>query len=151
MCIRDRFSQEDAAEIRYLMNRARRTGLASQQLEVKTGARTLHLAVTVAAIDPSRNLRGPSSGFVVVIEDTSDLLRAQKLSLIHISINGLRSAGTNVMLDGVANNDECTESSGICWPVSAVNSSLLATPSSMTLVPAERSPLICLLYTSRCV
>jgi nitrogen fixation/metabolism regulation signal transduction histidine kinase len=72
------FTHEDAAEIRYLMNRARRTGLANQQLEVKTGARTLHLSVTVAAIDPSRNLRGATSGFVVVIEDTSDLLRAQK-------------------------------------------------------------------------
>jgi PAS domain S-box-containing protein len=70
------FSHEDAAEIRYLMNRARRTGLANQQIEVKAGGRTLHLAVTVAAIDPAaRNIR---SGFVVVIEDTSDLLRAQK-------------------------------------------------------------------------
>jgi nitrogen fixation/metabolism regulation signal transduction histidine kinase len=72
------FTHEDATEIRYLMNRARRTGLANQQLEVKTGARTLHLSVTVAAIDPNRNPRGVTSGFVVVIEDTSDLLRAQK-------------------------------------------------------------------------
>jgi len=67
------FSREDAAEIRYLMNRARRTGLASQQLDVRTANRTLHLAVTVAAVE-----RGRNSGFVVVIEDTSDLLRAQK-------------------------------------------------------------------------
>jgi PAS domain S-box-containing protein len=78
------FSHEDAAEIRYLMNRARRTGLANQQLEVKAGGRTLHLAVTVAAIDPARKhpgyeaQRGHGSGFVVVIEDSSDLLRAQK-------------------------------------------------------------------------
>jgi two-component system nitrogen regulation sensor histidine kinase NtrY len=74
----DLFSLEDATEIRYLMNRARRTGLATQQLEVKRGGRTLHLAITVAAIDRSRNMRGPNSGFVVIIEDTSDLLRAQK-------------------------------------------------------------------------
>jgi two-component system nitrogen regulation sensor histidine kinase NtrY len=67
------FSREDTAEIRYLMNRARRTGLAAQQLEVKTASQTLHLAVTVAAVE-----RGHNSGFVVVIEDTSDLLRAQK-------------------------------------------------------------------------
>jgi PAS domain S-box-containing protein len=73
------FSPEDAAEIRYLMNRARRTGLATQQLDVKASGRTLHLALTVAAIDPARNVRSHgSSGFVVVIEDTSDLLRAQK-------------------------------------------------------------------------
>ena len=72
------FSQEDAAEIRYLMNRARRTGLSTQQLEVKRGGRTLHLAISVAAIDPGRSVRSNTSGFVVIIEDTSDLLRAQK-------------------------------------------------------------------------
>ena len=71
--IEDLFVREDAAEIRYLMNRARRTGIAAQQLEVKTPTRTLHLAVTVSAIE-----RGRGSGFVIVIEDTSDLLRAQK-------------------------------------------------------------------------
>lgn len=69
----DLFSREDAAEIRYLMNRARRTGLASQQLDVRTTQRTLHLAVSVSAVERNRN-----TGFVVVIEDTSDLLRAQK-------------------------------------------------------------------------
>jgi two-component system nitrogen regulation sensor histidine kinase NtrY len=71
--LEDLFSREDAAEIRYLMNRARRTGHASQQLEVKAARKTLHLAVTVSSIEGRRG-----SGFVIVIEDTSDLLRAQK-------------------------------------------------------------------------
>ncbi len=71
--LEDLFAREDAAEIRYLMNRARRTGHASQQLEVKTPRKTLHLAVTVSSIEGRRG-----SGFVIVIEDTSDLLRAQK-------------------------------------------------------------------------
>jgi PAS domain S-box-containing protein len=71
----DLFPSEDATEIRYLMNRARRTGVASRQFEVNTPARTLHLAITVAAIEGGRN-----AGFVVVIEDTSDLLRAQKVA-----------------------------------------------------------------------
>jgi nitrogen fixation/metabolism regulation signal transduction histidine kinase len=71
--LEDLFSREDAAEIRYLMNRARRTGHATQQLEVKTPRRTLHLAVTVSSIEGRRG-----AGFVIVIEDTSDLLRAQK-------------------------------------------------------------------------
>jgi len=71
--LEDLFAREDAAEIRYLMNRARRTGHATQQLEVKTPHRTLHLAVTVSSIEGRRG-----SGFVIVIEDTSDLLRAQK-------------------------------------------------------------------------
>ena len=71
----DFFPPEDATEIRYLMNRARRTGISSREFEVHTPARTLHLAITVAAIEGGRN-----SGFVVVIEDTSDLLRAQKVA-----------------------------------------------------------------------
>jgi two-component system nitrogen regulation sensor histidine kinase NtrY len=69
----DLFSREDANEIRYLMNRARRTGVASQQLDVGAGGRTLHLSITVAAVE-----RGRNSGFVVVIEDSSDLMRAQR-------------------------------------------------------------------------
>jgi len=73
--LEDLFAREDAVEIRYLMNRARRTGHASQQLEVKTPRKTLHLAVTVSALEERR-----VSGFVIVIEDTSDLLRAQKIA-----------------------------------------------------------------------
>jgi PAS domain S-box-containing protein len=71
--LEDLFPSDDAAEIRYLMKRARRTGIAAQQLELKFGSATLHLAVTVSALDDRQ-----SSGFVMVIEDTSDLLRAQK-------------------------------------------------------------------------
>ena len=69
----DLFTRENASEIRYLMNRARRTGIASQQLDVNTAGKTLHLSITVAAVE-----RGRNSGFVVVIEDSSDLMRAQR-------------------------------------------------------------------------
>jgi len=71
--LEDLFSGEDAVEIRYLMNRARRTGVAGTQLEFKSEQRILHLALTVAALDERR-----SSGFVLVVEDSSELLRAQK-------------------------------------------------------------------------
>jgi two-component system nitrogen regulation sensor histidine kinase NtrY len=71
--LEDLFPAEDAAEIRYLMKRARRMGIAAQQLDLKFGGATLHLAVTISALDNQI-----SSGFVMVIEDTSDLLRAQK-------------------------------------------------------------------------
>ena len=74
----DLFSREDTAEIRYLMNRARRTGVAGTQLEYKAERRVLHLALTVAALDEQR-----SSGFVLVLEDTSELLRAQKSAAWH--------------------------------------------------------------------
>ena len=73
MRLDDLFSKEDAAEIRYLMNRARRTGIAAQQFEIQNQERTLHLSITVSALEDRSN-----SGFVIVFEDTSDLLRAQK-------------------------------------------------------------------------
>ncbi|HYL37883.1 MAG TPA: ATP-binding protein [Bryobacteraceae bacterium] len=75
----DLFSRDDTAEIRYLMNRARRTGVAGTQLEYKAERRVLHLALTVAALDEQRS----SSGFVLVVEDTSELLRAQKAVAWH--------------------------------------------------------------------
>ena len=67
----DLFSGDDLSEIRYLMKRARRTGAAGSQLEITREKNVLHLAVTVASLEERR-------GFVLVIEDTSELLRAQK-------------------------------------------------------------------------
>jgi two-component system nitrogen regulation sensor histidine kinase NtrY len=74
----DLFSREDTAEIRYLMNRARRTSVAGSQIEYKAERRVLQLSLTVAALDELR-----SSGFVLVVEDTSELLRAQKAAAWH--------------------------------------------------------------------
>jgi two-component system nitrogen regulation sensor histidine kinase NtrY len=76
--LEDLFSREDIIEIKYLMKRARRTGVASRQLELRTQNRKLHLAVTVAALEDKL-----TSGFVVVLEDTSELLRAQKSAAWH--------------------------------------------------------------------
>ena len=76
--LEDLFSREDAAEIKYLMKRARRTGLASRQLEMQTERQTMHLAVTVSALEEKI-----TSGFVIVLEDTSELLRAQKAAAWH--------------------------------------------------------------------
>ena len=76
--LEDLFSREDTAEIKYLMKRARRTGLATRQLELQTADRKLHLAVTVSALEERL-----TSGFVVVLEDTSELLRAQKAAAWH--------------------------------------------------------------------
>jgi len=76
--LEDLFGREDLAEIKYLMKRARRTGAASTQLEFKREQRTLHLSVTVSALEAKL-----TSGFVVVLEDTSELLRAQKAAAWH--------------------------------------------------------------------
>jgi PAS domain S-box-containing protein len=76
--LEDLFTREDTAEIRYLCKRARRTGLASRQLELTHDRRTLHLAITASALEDKLN-----SGFVLVLEDTSELLRAQRLAAWH--------------------------------------------------------------------
>jgi two-component system nitrogen regulation sensor histidine kinase NtrY len=72
--IEDLFTREESAEIRYLMNRARRMGLATSQFESRNG-RQQSLAVTVSALEDKL-----TSGFVIVLEDTTELLRAQKAS-----------------------------------------------------------------------
>ncbi len=69
--LRDLFSGENLHEIRYLLKKARRTGTAACQLELQRVSSVLHLAVTAASLEEHR-------GFVLVLEDTSDLLRAQK-------------------------------------------------------------------------
>jgi len=74
----DLFSPEDIDGIRYVMNRARRTGVAGMQMEYKAERQLLQLSLTVAAVDERR-----SSGFVLVVEDTSELLRAQKTAAWH--------------------------------------------------------------------
>lgn len=67
----DLFGETDLAEIRYLLKRARRIGSAGTQIEVERDGAVLHLAVTIASL-------AERSGFVIVLEDTSDILRAQK-------------------------------------------------------------------------
>jgi PAS domain S-box-containing protein len=76
--LEDLFGRDDTAEIKYLMKRARRTGLAFSQMELKTERQKLHLAVTVSALETKL-----TSGFVLVLEDSSELLRAQKSAAWH--------------------------------------------------------------------
>jgi PAS domain S-box-containing protein len=71
--LEDLFSREDTAELKFLMKRARRTGVASRQLELSLANRRVHVAVTVSAVEEKL-----TSGFVVVLEDTTELLRGQK-------------------------------------------------------------------------
>jgi len=66
---------EDAARgFEHLMRRSLRLGAASQELEIALSGRVLHAAVTVSSLGPRRS----SPGFVVVVDDLTDLLRAQK-------------------------------------------------------------------------
>ncbi len=76
--LEDIFSREDTVDIKYMMKRARRTGAAFRQIDLKTPRQTLHLAVTVSALEEKL-----SSGFVIVLEDTSELMRAQRSAAWH--------------------------------------------------------------------
>jgi hypothetical protein len=63
-----------AEELATLIRRANRMGAASTELEFKAHGRTLYLAITSARLD----LGHGQSGSVLVIEDTTDFLRAQR-------------------------------------------------------------------------
>ena len=76
----DLFPPEHATELRYLMKRARRTGLAASQVDLERPGQVLHLALTVSAL-PAHEPDAP--GYVVVLEDTSEMLRAQKAEAWH--------------------------------------------------------------------
>jgi two-component system nitrogen regulation sensor histidine kinase NtrY len=67
-------SGEAARGVQQLMRRALRMGVASKELEVALPGRVLHAAVTVSSLGP----RSANPGFVVVLVDLTELLRAQK-------------------------------------------------------------------------
>jgi two-component system, NtrC family, nitrogen regulation sensor histidine kinase NtrY len=76
--IEDLFPAEEAGEVRYMMKRARRTGLVTRQFEFLKGRQTMHLGVTVSTVDDK-----PGSPTILVIEDTGEVLRAQKQAAWH--------------------------------------------------------------------
>lgn len=74
----DLIPAENEGEFSRLLKRARRTGTASRQLELATSDGSRQLSVTVTALEAR-----VTSGFVMVIEDTSELLKAQKAAAWH--------------------------------------------------------------------
>jgi two-component system, NtrC family, nitrogen regulation sensor histidine kinase NtrY len=70
----DLFSPEEAREVARLVRRAARQGVVSRQMELDLGGRRATVALTVSSI----RLRQEAAGFVVVIEDLTELLRAQR-------------------------------------------------------------------------
>jgi hypothetical protein len=66
--------EEAARFVHILMRRSLRLGTATQELEFSASGRLLRAAVTVSSLGPLRSNRG----FVVVVDDLTDLLRAQK-------------------------------------------------------------------------
>src|SRR5208283_4795505 len=60
--------------LQHLMRRSLRMGVVSREIELVAGGRVLHLAITVSSLGP----RKANSGFVLVFDDLTEVLRAQK-------------------------------------------------------------------------
>ena len=68
-------------DIGHLLRKADRMGLTASQMEIVTPELNLNVAVTVASLDAPADANNPAMqrvGYVVVLEDMTDLLRAQK-------------------------------------------------------------------------
>lgn len=65
---------EAVRTLEQLMRRALRMGVVSREIEVLVSDRLLHLAVTVSSLGPRR----ANTGFVLVFDDLTEVLRAQK-------------------------------------------------------------------------
>ena len=65
---------EADATLENLMRRALRMGVLTQEIEVLVSDRLLHLAVTVSSLGPRR----AHTGYVIVFDDLTEVLRAQK-------------------------------------------------------------------------
>ena len=62
------------ASCNYLMRRSLRMGVVSREIETVVSGRVLHLAVTASSLGPRR----ANSGYVLVLDDLTEMLRAQK-------------------------------------------------------------------------
>lgn len=60
--------------VQQLMRRSLRMGVVSREIETVIAGRVLHLAVTVSSLGPRR----ANTGYVVVFDDLTEMLRAQK-------------------------------------------------------------------------
>jgi two-component system, NtrC family, nitrogen regulation sensor histidine kinase NtrY len=65
---------EASRTLQNLMRRSLRMGVVSREIETVAAGHVLHLAVTVSSLGPRR----ANSGYVLVLDDLTELLRAQK-------------------------------------------------------------------------
>ncbi len=68
--------EQASRDFQALLRRSQRLGAVSRAMELRTAGRVMHAAVTVSAL----GTRSANSGYVVVVDDLTDLLRAQKLA-----------------------------------------------------------------------
>ena len=77
--LHDLFSPDVVGELEQMLRRADRMGSTTSQMEIAAEHANMNVAVTVATLDPPlRSTMRPRLGYVMVFEDLSDVLRAQK-------------------------------------------------------------------------
>src|ERR1700726_977055 len=72
--LEDLVGGEAARTVQLLMRRSLRMGVVSREIETVVAGRVLHFAVTVSSLGPRR----ANTGFVLVLDDLTEGLRAQK-------------------------------------------------------------------------
>ncbi|HKV48355.1 MAG TPA: ATP-binding protein [Candidatus Acidoferrales bacterium] len=72
--LEDLLGDEAARAVMHLMRRSLRMGAASREIEIATGGKLVRAAVTVSSLGPRRS----NPGFIVSIDDLTELLRAQR-------------------------------------------------------------------------
>ena len=75
------FPDDVTADLERLLRKAERMGTTTSQMEIVTSRLNLNVAVTAASLDTPEQVQNPElprMGYVVVLEDITDLLRAQK-------------------------------------------------------------------------
>ena len=72
--LEDLLGTEAARTVQQLMRRSLRMGVVSREIETVVAGRVLHAAVTVSSLGPRR----ANTGFVLVLDDLTEMLRAQK-------------------------------------------------------------------------
>ena len=70
----DILAEPDRTAFQHMFSTARRTGVATREFEVEERSLPRHLSVTVSSLDSEDD----SHSFVVVIEDTTEIMRAQR-------------------------------------------------------------------------
>src|SRR5882672_2305056 len=72
--LEDLLGVDAARTVQHLIRRSLRMGVVSREIETVVAGRVLHAAVTVSALGPRR----ANTGFVLVVDDLTEMLRAQK-------------------------------------------------------------------------
>ena len=80
--LHDLFPAEAVSDLEHLLRKADRMATTTSQMEIVTSRVSLNVAVTVASLDPPSSSAADGHrqrmGYVMVFEDLTDLLRAQK-------------------------------------------------------------------------